>query len=86
MVSEAAWCGQPVVASRIGGIIPQIIHNKTGFLVKPRNYKKVANYIFKLIEDPNLKKRMGLAAKEHVRKNFLITSNLLQWLKFISKA
>lgn len=83
VVSEAAWCGKPVVGSKIGGIIPQIIEGKTGFLVKPGRYQEVANQVSKLIDDPSLAERMGQAAQEHVRENFLITANLLRWLEIL---
>ncbi len=86
VVSEAAWCGKPIVASRIGGITPQIIDQKTGFLVKPGDYQKVANLVSRLISNPDLAKKPGEEAKEHVRKNFLITSNLLRWLEIFNSS
>ena len=72
-VTEALWKGKPVVASNVGGIPYQIKDNLTGFLVDPDDTEKIAEKIIKLLQDPGLAREMGKKAREHVRKNFLIT-------------
>ncbi len=84
MVAEASWCGKPVVASNIGGIIPQIQHGKTGFLVSPRNYEEAALNVAKLIDDHQMERNMGIAAHNFIKDNFLITSNIFRWLKLMN--
>ncbi len=84
VVTEAAWCGKPVVGSRVGGIVPQIKHGKTGFLAKVGNHREAADCVSRLIKSPKLNQKMGQAAHEHIRQNFLITANLLRWLKIIN--
>ncbi len=84
VVAEAAWCGKPVVGAKVGGIVPQIKDGKTGFLVSPKDYRKAAECILTLIKNPKLSNQMGRSAHKHIRENFLITANLLRWLRLIN--
>jgi trehalose synthase len=80
-VTEAMWKSKPVIAGNVGGIKIQIDHKISGFLVN--NIEETAKYIEKLLENPELGKKMGKAAKDTVRKKFLITRLLLDWLKVL---
>jgi trehalose synthase len=82
-VSEALWKGTPVVAGNTGGIPLQVIHGKTGYLVN--NMKECANYTIKLLKNPKLAKKLGRHGREHVRKNFLITRHLMDWVNVLRK-
>jgi trehalose synthase len=81
-VSEAMWKGKPVVASDAGGICAQIIEGVTGFLV--RSEEGVAFRIRHLLNNPGLIQRMGGAGREHVRRNFLITRHLTDYLSLLN--
>lgn len=80
-VAEALWKETPVIGTRVGGIPLQIIHKKTGILANDTN--EAADWCVKLIKDNKLRSRMGKNAKEHVRKNFLITRQLYDYLNII---
>jgi glycosyltransferase involved in cell wall biosynthesis len=68
VILEAMTAGLPVVASRVGGI-PEIVNeNETGFLVEPANSEALAQAIIKLIDDKELRVRMGDLAKAKVKK------------------
>jgi trehalose synthase len=84
-VTEALWKGTPVVASRVGGIPNQIIHEETGFLLEPDDYAGFAGVIVDLLQDPGLCEKIGLQGKEHVRKNFLITRHLIDYLDLLGE-
>jgi len=84
-VTEALWKGKPVVASNVGGISVQIRDGNNGFLVDPKDAKNCANKIIKLLKNPNLMREMGKRAKESVRKNFLITRLLTNYLDLLSE-
>lgn len=68
-VSEALWKRRAVVASAVGGIPLQVIHERTGLLV--RSIEGCALQMTRLLRDPALRRRLGREGREHVRDNFL---------------
>ncbi len=85
-VAEAMWKETPVIGSDIGGIPEQIEDGETGYLVDPEDYQQVADkilYILSLSEDE--RKEMGKKAKARIRKKFLITRQLEDWLDLCCK-
>ena len=82
IVSEAMWKGKPVVGSEAGGMCAQIIDGVTGFLV--RSEEGVAFRIRHLLNNPGLIQRMGGAGREHVRRNFMITRHLIDYLTLMN--
>ena len=84
-ISEALYKGTPVVASKVGGIPLQVIDNVNGFLHNPQDFKGFSDSVIKLLKDEKLRTAMGQAGKEHVKKNFLITRLMLDWLVLFNK-
>jgi trehalose synthase len=84
-VTEALYKGTPVVASNVGGIPLQVIDGENGFLHSPHDLNGFSSSIIKLLKDENLRATMGKAGKEHVKKNFLITRLMLDWLYLMNK-
>jgi trehalose synthase len=80
-VSEAMWKGKPVIGSATGGIAVQIMDEVTGYVV--RSAEGAAFRIRYLLNNPGLIHRMGAAAREHVRRNFLITRHLSDYLTLL---
>lgn len=85
VVAEALWKEKPVVAGNVGGIPSQITDGKTGFLVDPHDYKVCAQRVTTLLKDPKLSQEMGKAAKESVRKKFLTTRLISDYLDLIAE-
>jgi trehalose synthase len=83
-VSEALWKETPVVASNIGGIPLQIVDGENGFLVDSFDTKGFADRIVRILQDPALEEEMGKKGKEQVRKNFLITRLLSDYLSVLN--
>ena len=83
-VSEAQWKGTPVVASRVGGIPEQVIDGKTGFLVDPRDIQGCADKVSLLLKDKKLAAEMGKEARKFVKKKFLITRHLDDYLDLLT--
>ncbi len=77
-VTEAMWKETPVIGGNVGGIRHQIRDGENGFLVS--SVEEAAERITKLVKDEKLRRRMGKKAKETVRKNFLLTRYLEQYL------
>jgi trehalose synthase len=78
-VTEALWKGTPVVATRAGGIPLQVIDGVTGFLIDDIN--DAAEKITYLIKHQYFAKMLGMEGREHVRRNFLITRHLRDYIK-----
>src|SRR5262249_3014847 len=67
---EAMACERPVVATRVGGIPEVVDDGKTGILVSPQSPEQLANAVQRLMDDPRLRQRMGLAGRERVIRLF----------------
>ena len=84
-VSEALYKGTPVVASDIGGIPLQVINGENGFLHNPKDYDSFADSIIKLLKNKKLREKLGKHGKEYIKKNFLITRLMDDWLNLFDK-
>lgn len=83
-VTEALWKAKPVVASNVGGIPLQIEDGVSGFLLDPKDEDGFADRIVRIIQDPDLGRRLGAAGRETVRKKYLITRLLADWLDLLA--
>lgn len=72
VIIEAAMAGLPVVASGVGGIPEMIEDGVTGFIVTPRNPLALAEAIQKLLNDAQLRRRLGSAAREKALREFIL--------------
>jgi glycosyltransferase involved in cell wall biosynthesis len=63
-------CGRPVIGSAVGGITYTVVDGETGFLVPPRNPEKLAERLYQLLTQPELRQRMGQAARLRVEQEF----------------
>lgn len=77
-VTEALWKGKPVIGGAVGGIPTQVIHKLTGVLV--HSVEGCAYQIRYLLTHPEFALQLGKNGCEHVKENFLITSNVKRWL------
>ncbi|MEO8045836.1 MAG: glycosyltransferase [Nitrospirota bacterium] len=80
-VSESMWKGKPVIGSTAGGLAAQIVDSVTGYTV--HSIEGVAFRARYLLSNPGVIQRMGGAAREHVRRNFLITRQLSDYLMLV---
>lgn len=62
--------GKPIIASNIGQIGEILEHGKTGLLIEPGNYKELTEYILTLLEDEQLKRKLGKNARSEVEKKY----------------
>ena len=79
-VTEAMWKGTPVVASNVGGIPVQIDDGKNGFLFEPKDYQGFADCIIELLKNKKLTQSIGKAARDNIRKKFLLPRLLEDYL------
>ena len=80
-VAEAMWKGAAVIGGNTGGIRYQIDDGINGFLVS--SIEETAQRIVQLIEDKKLRNQIGEKAKESVRRRFLLTRYLEQYLDLL---
>jgi len=66
VVMEAMATGRPVIASRIGGTVDLVSDEETGLLVPPGDASALRKAMDRMILDPDLRTRMGQAAKRRV--------------------
>jgi len=67
---EAMASGKPVVATRSGGL-PEIVEDgKVGYIVPRMREKELARALIEILEDEDLQKRMGRAARKRAEESF----------------
>jgi glycosyltransferase involved in cell wall biosynthesis len=68
---EAMACAVPVVATT-GGALPEVVGNdgETGLMVEPNNPEALVVAIRRLLDDPELRDRLGRAGRERVMRRF----------------
>ncbi len=81
-VATAMWKGKPVIGTIAGGIPFQMVVNVTGYTVE--TVEGAAFRIRQLLSNPELIGRMGAAGREHVRRNFLVTRHLSDYLALLA--
>jgi trehalose synthase len=85
-VAEAMWKSRPVVASGIGGIEDQIVDGESGLLVSnPRDLPSFADAVLKLLSDRDAAARIGAAAHERIRHDFLAPRHLGRYFELIQQ-
>ena len=83
-VTEAMWKGKPVIASSVGGIRRQIVDGESGILLPDAaDEAACGRAIQSLLVDPEMAKRLGVAARERARELFLPDRHLLQYAELI---
>jgi glycosyltransferase involved in cell wall biosynthesis len=67
---EAMMCGLPVIVSDVGGIPSVITDKENGLLITAGNHRKIAETLQLLINDPDLRQKIGQAAKQRCLAEF----------------
>ena len=74
VVLESMATGKPVVGYRHGGICEMVDDGNNGLLAEVRNPKDLASKIIQLLEDDDLRNKMGRASRERLLNRFSIES------------
>lgn len=67
-IIEAMMMGKPVVATRIRGCREEVVDGETGYLVKVEAPADLADKISRILDDPELKRKMGKAGRKRALK------------------
>jgi len=86
VIIEAMAAGCPVVSTKNVGAIPEtVISGETGILVEKKNPKVLAEAIIKLIEDPELRVKMGMAGRKRYEQYYTQEKNIGNMIKVFEK-
>jgi trehalose synthase len=83
-VTEAMWKARALVVSRVGGIQDQITDGRNGLLVEPHDIDGFGAAVGRLLGDDALAARLGGAARETARSDFLEPRHLRQWVDLLA--
>ena len=72
---EAMSRGIPSVVTNVDGNRDVITHNQDGYLVTIDDFQMMAKYVIQLINDDDLRQKIGLAGMKKVRQNFNLSNN-----------
>jgi len=67
---ESMACGTPVIATRVGGIPEVVTDGENGLLVEPRKPEHLADAILKMIDDKELRIKLGKKGRETAVKKY----------------
>ena len=83
-VAEGMWKGRPLVVSRVGGIRDQVDDGVDGLMVDPLDLAGFGAAVARLLRDRELASRLGAAAREKARAQFLEPRHLGQWVDILA--
>lgn len=69
-IIEAMRASLPVVATDVGGVSELVEHKKTGLLHSPKNIQELANILDTIINDSDLRYKLGNAGRVKYQNNF----------------
>ncbi|MCA1021062.1 glycosyltransferase family 4 protein [Halobacillus litoralis] len=75
VVVEAMAASKPVIATNVGGI-PEVVNEKTGVLVSPRDIKNLTSEILYLLDNPSLRANYGRNGRSLVEEKFNRKTNV----------
>ena len=67
---EAMACSLPVLVTNAGGISELVTHGANGLMSRPRDVNRIAAGLERLLQDADLRTRLGAAARETVTEGF----------------
>lgn len=79
-ILEALAAGLPIVSTPVGGIPRAITSGLEGFLVNPGDIHALAERLIQLLADPDLRQRMGAAARKKAEATFAVDRVVAQWV------
>jgi glycogen(starch) synthase len=85
MLVEGMMFGKPVVGCRAGGMVEVVEEEKTGLLAEPGDIPSLEACLNRLIEDAELRARLGVAARARYEKYFRADRMTAEVVTFLSR-
>lgn len=73
---QAMLCSLPVVTTPVGSILEAVQHERTGLIVEPQQSAPLRFAMQRLLDDPDLREKLGGAARQHVSEHFTFSGML----------
>ncbi|MFZ5453609.1 MAG: glycosyltransferase family 4 protein [Thermodesulfobacteriota bacterium] len=73
-VLEAMAAGLPVIVSAVGGLPEIVRHEENGLLIPAKDVEALARSLARLLENPDLARRLGQKAREHIEARYSLES------------
>ncbi len=86
VVIEAGACGVPVVATRMGGLVDVIEHEKEGLLVGPDDPRILADAVLRLLKDAPFAQKLALSLRKKVEAEFTLERMFERTIKVYEEA
>jgi glycosyltransferase involved in cell wall biosynthesis len=86
VILEAMAAKTPIIATRKGGIPIAVKNGVNGFLIRPKSSRQIAEACNRLLENDELRKRMGDASRETVQKKFTWKKIAQTYIRIYKKA
>jgi glycosyltransferase involved in cell wall biosynthesis len=78
-ILEAMAAGKPIVATVVGGTPALVEDGKNGFLVPPSDPEAMAQALLRLVQDEDMRMRMGAASRFKVVREHNLASMTQQY-------
>lgn len=82
---EGMLMGLPVIACRVGGVPEVVVDKETGMLVEPGDENTLAEAMLELAASGELRRRMGEAGRERMRREFTTQVRVERFMELYSR-
>lgn len=76
VVIEAMACGVPVVGTNVQGTNEAVVQDESGLLVPHKDAASLAKAIMRLVDEPELRRRLGEKGRQRVQEVFNISEHV----------
>ncbi|MDH3719541.1 MAG: glycosyltransferase family 4 protein, partial [Planctomycetota bacterium] len=83
VVLEAMAFGKPLVATRVGGIPEQVVHEQSALLIPPGDSAALGEAIQRLLEEPRFAQELGVNARQRFEDEFTSDVMISKYLSLV---
>jgi len=82
---EAGAAGLPCVVTNVGGLPEVVVDRVTGIVVEKENPKLMAKAIIELVENPDMRRKMGSEARSRIVDKYVWNDSIKSMISFYSR-
>jgi glycosyltransferase involved in cell wall biosynthesis len=86
VILEAMSAARPVVSTQLAGIPESVVNDKTGLLVPPGDTAALVDALERLIRNPALRQRYGLAGRARMEQQFEIKKTVVPLFQLLQRS